>query len=418
MKVFKFGGASVKDAAGVRNIAQILSAYRGTPLLIIVSAMGKTTNALEGVVNAYFNSADDAFGVLQGIKDGHFKLVYELFGENSAEVFDSINDLFVEIEWIIEEEPSESYDYVYDQIVSIGEMVSTHIVAAYLAANGLPTTWVDARDLIRTDNTYRDGNVDWADTQARMQRVVPPLAAQGFVLTQGFIGGTSENFTTTLGREGSDYTAAIGAYCLDADSMTIWKDVPGVLTADPRLFADATLLPNVSYREAIEMTYYGAQVIHPKTIKPLQNKGIPLWVRSFIDPAGRGTLIDSTADTPPQEMRVVKADQTILHISTRDFSFVVEEHLSTIFALLAKHRLSANMMQNTAISFSVCLNDIPDRIAALLRDLDANFTVQIDKNLHLITVRHYTPATLAALKANKTVLLEEHLQETAQMVLR
>ena len=416
MRIFKFGGASVKDAAAVRHVGQILTAYANTPLVIIVSAMGKTTNALEGIVAAYFYEEGDAFALLNTLKNEHFELTHQLLGNDSEVVFDAINDLFVEIEWIIEEAPSESYDYIYDQIVSIGEMVSTHIVAAYLRSIGLPTTWIDARDLIRTDNTYRDGNVDWADTQARMQRTIPPLLAQGFVVTQGFIGGTSENFTTTLGREGSDYTAAICAYCLNAVDITIWKDVPGVLTADPRLFADARLLPAVSYREAIEMTYYGAQVIHPKTIKPLQNKNIPLWVRSFIDPTSSGTRIDNTPDPSPQEMIVVKAAQMMLHISTRDFSFVVEEHLSTIFALLAKHRLSANMMQNTAISFSVCLNDIPVRVAALLLDLEAIFNVEIDKNLSLITVRHYTAATLARLKVGKTVLLEEHLQDTAQMV--
>lgn len=417
MHVFKFGGASVKDADAIRNVANILQAYKNQPLVIIVSAMGKVTNALEAVVDAYMHRSGDPQENLQIVREAHTIIAAELLGA-SHPIHDTLNDILVEIEWIIEEEPTESYDYVYDQIVSLGEFLSTRILAAFLCTQGLPTTWIDARDLIRTDNTYRDGNVDWADTGARMQRVVPPLVANGFVMTQGFVGGTSENFTTTLGREGSDYTAAICAYCLNASDMTIWKDVPGILTADPRLFKNVTLLHNLSYREAIEMTYYGAQVIHPKTIKPIQNKNIPLWVRSFIDFEARGTRIDATDTEAFLPMIVVKKNQIVLHINTRDFSFVAAEHLRDIFALLAKHRLSANMMQNTAISFSVCLDDVPARIENLEKDLIVTFNIKKDIDLELITVRHFQSSTLATVKQNKIVLLEEFLTNTAQMVVR
>ena len=418
-KVFKFGGASVKDAAAVRNVVAILSAYKSEPIVVIVSAISKTTNALERVVNAYLRGEGDPHAALQAVKNAHYQLIQDLFEEDTQEIYESLNDTFVEIEWIIEETPEESYDYIYDQIVSIGEFLSTQIVSAYLGKMGIANTWLDVRDVIRTDNTYRDGNVDWQDTQTRMQRVMPDLLQQGFVITQGFIGGTSENFTTTLGREGSDYTAAIFSYCLDATTMTVWKDVAGILTADPRLFADVTKLEHLSYREAIEMTYYGAQVIHPKTIKPLQNKNIPLHVRSFLMPETVGTVIDDSQTSqryPP--MIVVKPEQVLLHISTRDFSFVEEEHLSTIFALLARHRLSANMMLNTAISFSICVNNIPERLVALQTNLHALFNLKIDENLELITIRHFDETTMQRILQGKTVLLEEKLRNTVQFVVK
>ncbi len=419
-KVFKFGGASVKDAAAVRNVAAILGNYKNEPIIVIVSAIGKMTNALEEVVNAYFHGEGDPQEKLQAVKTAHYQIIYDLFGNDTHEVYDSLNDTFVEIEWIIEETPQESYDYIYDQIVSIGEFLSTQIVSAYLNEIGIANTWLDVRDIIRTDNTYRDGNVDWQDTVARMQRVMPALLEKGLVVTQGFIGGTSENFTTTLGREGSDYTAAIASYCLDAASMTVWKDVPGILTADPRLFADVCKLDRLSYREAIEMTYYGAQVIHPKTIKPLQNKHIPLHVRSFVQPDAPGTIIDDSAENeanyPP--MIVVKNNQVLLHISTRDFSFVAEEHLSTIFGLLAKHRLSANMMLNTAISFSICVNNTADRLALLQKDLLSLFNLKIDTNLELITIRHFDEATLQKVLEGKTTLLQESLRDTVQLIVK
>ncbi len=418
-KIFKFGGASVKDAAAVRNVAAILANYNSEPIVVVVSAMGKITNALEEVVNAYMRNEGDAHEKLGLVKNAHYQILRDLFGTENHEVYHSLNDRFVEIEWILEETPEETYDYIYDQIVSIGEFLSTQIVSAYLNEIGIKNTWLDVRDVIRTDNTYRDGNVDWSDTETRIRRTLPELLTKGLVVTQGFIGGTSENFTTTLGREGSDYTAAIFSYCLHAETMTVWKDVPGILTADPRLFNNVSKIDRLSYREAIEMTYYGAQVIHPKTIKPLQNKNIPLHVRSFLQPEAVGTIIDDTATTtdyPP--MIVVKANQVLLHIATRDFSFVAEEHLSAIFALLATHRLSANMMLNTAISFSVCVNNIPERLAALQNELNSRFNIKLESDLELITIRHYNQSTLHSVQIGKTTLLQETLSNTAQLVVK
>lgn len=417
MKVFKFGGASVRDAAAVRNVGEILGRFKGEQIAIVVSAIGKTTNALERVVSHFYRQDGDAFAALKEVKDLHYQLLSELF-EAGDPVFDAINDTFVEIEWIIEEEPQESYDYLYDQIVSIGEFLSTKVLAAYLNRIGLPTTWLDARDVILTDNTYREAQVQWETTVRQAQQHIPALLEKGFVLTQGFVGGTSENFTTTLGREGSDYTAAILSYCLDAESMTVWKDVPGILTADPRLFKNVTKLDRLSYREAIEMTYYGAKVIHPKTIKPLQNKNIPLLVKSFIEPDGKGTMISDMIEQRYPPMVVVEKDQVLLHVSRRDFSFVDEESLSELFTLFKNYRVRVNLMQNSAISFSICINNQPERIAALLAALDAQYKVIKDEGLELITVRHYRTDQLAELKRNKMVLLEERIPRTIQLVVR
>jgi len=293
LNVFKFGGASLKDAAPIRNVASILEGFKGDRLVIIVSAMGKTTNALEVIARAYTNGdTETARRKLSELHNATMTTVGELFGGTPPELEVALNDLFVSVEWVFDDEPNESYDYDYDQIVSLGELISSQLVAAYLNHAGLPTSWLDARDCIITDNTYREGWVQWPETQARISSAVPPLLDEGkFVLTQGFIGSTTENFTTTLGREGSDYSAAIFSYCLDAEAMSIWKDVPGVLTADPRLFENVSKIDRLSYKEAIEMTYYGASIIHPKTIKPLQNKSIPLHVRSFLEPKSSGTEI-------------------------------------------------------------------------------------------------------------------------------
>ncbi len=417
MRVFKFGGASVKDAEAIKNVSNILQNYKGQALAVVISAMGKTTNALEKVVHAYFNKTGEAQANLELVKKAHYTVMKELFSENE-EVFAAVNDTFVEIEWILEDEPEESFDYIYDQIVSIGEFLSTKIVSAYLNKVGLPCTWLDCRDVIRTDNTYREAKIDWSFTERRMQEVMPSLLEKGFVLTQGFIGGTSENFTTTLGREGSDYTAAIVSYCMNAEGMSVWKNVPGILTADPRLFKNWVKIDRLTYLEAIEMTYYGAKVIHPKTIKPLQNKSIPMNVKSFLEPDSAGTIISSQVVNYYPPVIVVAKDQLLLQISTRDFSFVAEENLSHFFSLFAKYRNKVNMMQNTAISFSVCLDNIPERIAPLLKELEDEFNVVIDKDLELITVRHYQKEILNTLRKGKMVLLEEKIRNTAQLVVK
>lgn len=418
MKVFKFGGASVKDAAGIKNVASILERFKQDQLVIIVSAMGKTTNALEAVVNAHAKQDGSANNLYDALKEQHYAIMRDLF-DAGDDVFNQVNDTFVEGEWVLEEKPSENFDYMYDQIVSVGELVSTKIVAAYLNKVGLKTQWLDARDVVATDNTFREGWVKWDKTKANAQKIVSPMLEKGgFVLTQGFIGSTSENFTTTLGREGSDYSAAIFSHCLDAESMSIWKDVPGVLTADPRLFDNVIKLDRMSYREAIEMTYYGAQVIHPKTIKPLQNKSIPLYVKSFLDPEAPGTEISSDNEETYPPIVVVEKNQALMHITTLDYSFVAEHHMARLFSKAADLRIFVNMMQNTAISFTICVPNIPDRIEKFIRDVSDEFKVKSEEGLELITVRHYNEETIANLKKGKVVLFEERIRNTLQMVVK
>jgi aspartate kinase len=418
MKVFKFGGASLKDAAGIQNVASILERFRRESLVVVVSAMGKTTNALEAVIAAHAAQNGEAPALLQKVKESHYAIMQALF-DPQDEVFASVNDTFVEAEWVLDEAPATDYDYMYDQIICVGELVSSRIVAAYLSKIGLPTQWLDARDIVKTDNTYREGWVIWDKTKENSRKILEPMLAQGgFVLTQGFIGSTSENFTTSLGREGSDYSAAIFSHCLDAEEMVIWKDVPGVLNADPRLFENVVKLDRLSYKEAIEMTYYGAQVIHPKTIKPLQNKSIPLFVKSFIDPSGAGTEISSdTEDTYPPII-VVEKNQALVHISTRDYSFVAEQHMARLFAKLADLRIFVNSMQNTAISFTICVPNVKDRIDAFIRDVNDEFRCKVEEGLELITVRHYNEDTIASLKKGKVVLFEERIRNTLQMVVK
>jgi aspartate kinase len=410
MQVFKFGGASLKDAAGVQNVASILQRFQNQPLVIIVSAMGKTTNALEEVVAAHAKQTGKAQELYDAFKERHYEIMRALF-EPGDEAFTSVNDTFVEGEWVIEEKPADDYDYMYDQIVCMGELVSSKIVTAYLNKIGLKTQWLDARDVVATDNTYREGWVIW--------KIVAPMLAQGgFVLTQGFIGSTSENFTTTLGREGSDYSAAIFSHCLDAEGMSIWKDVPGVLNADPRMFDNTIKLDRLSYKEAIEMTYYGAQVIHPKTIKPLQNKNIPLFVKSFLDPDAPGTEISSDTDDNYPPIVVVEKNQALLHISTLDYSFVAEHHMARLFGKAADLRIFVNMMQNTAVSFTICVPNVPERIERFSKEVADEFKVKMEQGLELITIRHYTEETIANLKKGKIVLFEERIRNTMHMVVK
>ena len=417
LKVFKFGGASVKDAVAVKNVASILQNFKDDPLVIVVSAKGKSTNKLEKIVAAYFGRTGEANELFHHFKKEHFELIGQLF-EAGDPVFDEVNDAFVAVDWVLEEDPHPNYDFVYDQIVSVGELVSTKIVAAYLNKIGLPTHWLDARDIILTDDIYREGWVQWDQTLENAQSITQPLIGKGgFVLTQGFIASTSENFTTTLGREGSDYTAAIFSFCLDADEMTIWKDVPGVLTADPRVFDNVTKLDRLSYKEAIEMTYYGAQVIHPKTIKPLQNKSIPLLVKSFKNPKGLGTFIGPEVEDTYPPMIAVEENQALLNISTRDFSFVAEHHISFLFNKIAELRLQVNLMQNTAISFAVCVNNTDGKVQQFVESIEKDFKVTIeDEGLELISVRHFMPHTLDMLRDGKIILVEERIRNTVQMV--
>ena len=418
MLVFKFGGASVKDAAGIINLTRVVKLYEAQQLLIVVSAMGKTTNALEKLTQAYLNQADDIHEIFDEIKQYHYQIMAELF-EPSAPVFDEVANTFVEIDWMIEDEPHDDPDFTYDQIVSIGELVSTRIVAAYLNKEGLKTQWVDARSYVHTDNTYREGIVNWVKTRQEIQKGIPTLLEKGIVVTQGFIGGTSENFTTTLGREGSDYTASIFASSLGAESVTTWKDVPGILNADPKLFEDTIKFNELSYTEAIEMTYYGASVIHPKTIKPLQNAKIPLLVKPFLHPEEPGTIIKDEANNIFEKPVIIcKQNQVLVSISARDYSFISETHLSDIFGLFAKNHVKVNLMQTSALSFSVCIDLREDRFNRLLKDMDTNYKVKYNQGITLYTLRHYQLDSLKELASGKTVLLEQISRNTAQIVVK
>ncbi|MFD2871862.1 aspartate kinase [Mucilaginibacter ximonensis] len=418
MLVFKFGGASVKDAEGIINLANVVEKYKNEQLLIVVSAMGKTTNALEALTKAYINQADDMHDIYEGIKRYHYEIMGSLF-ENGDPVFDDVANTFVEIDWMIEDEPHDDFGFTYDQIVSVGELVSTRIVAAYLNKAGLKSLWLDVRGYIHTDNNYREGRVQWAKTRDSIKGSIPAQLERSFVVTQGFLGGTSENFTTTLGREGSDYTASIFAASLGADSVTTWKDVPGILNADPKLFKDTVKFDELSYTEAIEMTYYGASVIHPKTIKPLQNANIPLFVKSFNDPDAAGTIIkENAANVFKKPVIIVKQKQVLLSIAPKDYSFVTEDHLSDIFRKFAEHHVKVNVMQTSALSFSVCFDYKEEYFGGLLSELHENYKTKYNSDLSLVTVRHYSAGTIKELTSDKTVLLEQVSRNTAQLVLK
>lgn len=418
MLVFKFGGASVKDAAGVINLTDIVRKYGHEQLLIVVSAMGKTTNALEKLARAYFNQADDVHEIFDEVKQYHYQIIDQLFKPGHP-VYNEVNNTFVEIDWMIEDDPQDDFDFIYDQIVSIGELVATRIVDAYLNLQHIKSTWLDVRGYIHTDNTYREGLVDMDKSCADIQQNIPAMLQKGVVITQGFLGGTSENFTTTLGREGSDYTAAIFAACLGAASVTTWKDVPGILNADPKLFTDTVKFDELTYNEAIEMTYYGATVIHPKTIKPLQNAGIHLLVKPFNNPDGTGTVIKEHAQMAyTRPVIIVKHNQVLLSVSARDYSFISEGHLSDIFSIFAKNHIRINTMQTSALSFSACFNVHEERFEPLLAHLKQNFKIKYNTGLELITIRHYQPGDLHQLIRDKTILLEQHSRNTLQMVVR
>ncbi len=418
MQVFKFGGASVKNAENIKNAASIISKYKSSELLVVVSAINKTTNSLQDVVNNYTKSQGDPFLALDIVKEEHHKILSELFEDPKASIFDDIANCFVEIEWILEEEPQDSYDYLYDQIVSVGELLSSKILAAYCNQVGILTKWVDARDYISTDNTYREAVVDWQLTEDKIRRELPMILDDFAVITQGFIGATSENFTTTLGREGSDYSAAIFAACLNAEDITIWKDVPGVLNADPKWFEKTELIPELSYTDAIELTYYGATVIHPKTIKPLQNKKITLNVRSFLQPEQPWTRIRTTNQTLPVPSFIFKINQVLINIQPRDFSFIVEDNLSHIFNLFHTHRIKVNMMHNSAISFCVSVDDTGENIDLLLEDLEKRYKVNLEKGLELITIRYYNQETIERVLVNKKIIRELKDSYTCQMLVK
>lgn len=419
MLVFKFGGASVKDAAGVINLAQIVSRYPEEKLLIVISAMGKMTNKLEDLYKAYLNGEEEKVReTFEAVKAYHFNIIGDLFPNHQHPIYNDVANTFVEIDWLIEEEITDSPDYIYDQMVSIGEVISTKIVAAYLTETGLKAKWLDARNFIQTDNNYREGNVNWEKTEAAVQQELLPVLDHFIGVTQGFIGGTSENFTTTIGREGSDYSAAIFSSCLNADSLTIWKDVPGVLNADPKWFDETERIPQLSYHDAIELAYYGATVIHPKTIKPIQNKNIPLFVRSFLHPEAEGTDITNAENQLPVPSFIFKVQQVLISIFPKDFSFIIEENLSDIFSLFHKHKVKINTMLNSAISFSVSIDEDPEKLKKLIEELSVQYKVKYNTGLELVTIRYYNQETIDRVTVNKSILLEVKSRHTCQIVMK
>nr|WP_314286906.1 aspartate kinase [uncultured Capnocytophaga sp.] len=416
MQIFKFGGASVKDAAGVRNVAKILETVGYAHTLIVISAMGKTTNALEVVVNNYFKAPEKLAESIQIIKDFHYNIIRELFTDENHPVYWKVDGLFAELTSFLERNKSPKHSFVYDQIICFGELISTTIISQYLNDNGIKNNWIDVRNLLKTDSNYRDASVDWEETQTNIQNNINKSLLN---ITQGFLGSDANFFTTTLGREGSDYTAAIFAYCLGAESVTIWKDVPGVLNADPRYFQHTQLLHKIPYKEAIELAFYGASVIHPKTLQPLQQKEIPLYVRSFISPTDVGSAVCNVATLEPKiPCFILKKDQILLSLSSRDFSFIMEEGISYIFKTLHKTQMKVSVIQNSAISFSVCIENKFDTLPLLLEKLEERFKVSVIENVILYTIRHATLEAIKEVETNKEVLLKQVTSDTVQIVVK
>jgi len=414
MKIFKFGGASVKDADGVKNVTQVIQKVGQENTLMVISAMGKTTNALELVIQLYFEKSSELSASIQEVKKYHNQIVIELFDNTQHPVFVAVNQHFEDFIFFLKHNKSPNYSFVYDQVVSFGEIISTTIVSHYLNEVGIKNQWLDVRNLIKTDASYRDAQVDWVQTQ---NAIISAIKKNRIYVTQGFLGSDSNNFTTTLGREGSDYSAAIFAYCLNAENVTIWKDVPGVMNADPRFFENAVLLNQISYREAIELAFYGATVIHPKTLQPLQRKEIPLFVKSFIHPLLPGTRVSKGADLEPMtSCFIVKKNQLLISLSSIDFSFIMEEHISEIFALLHQNKMKVSLIQNSAISFSVCIEDKYLQIESLKTKLSKKFQVQIFPNVSLYTIRHFSEEAKNMVESGKKVLVKQILGDTLQII--
>ncbi|MDR2204738.1 MAG: aspartate kinase [Flavobacteriaceae bacterium] len=410
MKVFKFGGASVRDAQSVKNVAEVLEIQGFENCLLVVSAMGKTTNALEKVVELYFKK-DDYQSEIEKIKSAHIEISKGIFAENHP-VFSEISLFFDDMDSFLRRNKSPNYNFVYDQVVSCGEMISSKILSEFLNEIQFKNQWLDARDYIKTDDSYREGIVNWEKTEKNISFLDTDIC----YVTQGFIGSDDNNFTVTLGREGSDYSAAIFAYGLNAESLTIWKDVPGIMTGDPRKFENAELLANISYEEAVEMAYYGASVVHPKTLQPLKQKQIPFFVKSFVEPQKQGTKVGNSQKNQNEESYILKENQILMRIATRDFSFIAEEHLSLIFNELAKNKIKISLMQNSAISLALCLEDKYGNIDALNEELGKNFNTEVIKNVSLFTVRNAKLEDLNKFYKDKNVLLEQISKQTMQMV--
>ena len=420
MKVFKFGGASVSSIERIQQAGSILKSYQGEALLIVISAMGKTTNALEKVAEAFYdNKKEEALQLFEAIKQNHLTTAKYLLVKNYNDTLEQLTNFFTEVEWLLHDKPVQGFDYYYDQVVCIGELLSTVIVSAYLNEAGFANHWIDVRDIIRTDDNFRDANIDWQYTGEKVEKVVLPLLNEHkVIITQGFIGSTDENESTTLGREGSDYTAAVFANLLNAEGQYIWKDVEGVMNADPKLFPDAQLLRELNYDEVIEMAYYGAQVIHPKTIKPLQNKGIPLYVKCFLDKDLQGTVIHSKSVKGLPPVIVLKQNQALIQLHSKDFSFVGEKPVADLYQLLADSKIKPNLMQTGAVTIQVCLDNQKEKIEKLALAAASIFEVQVEKGLTLLTIRHYNDDILQKMISGNSVELLQKTPETVQVVLK
>ena len=420
MKVYKFGGASVKNADGVRNLERILKNYTGgEKLVVVISAIGKTTNLLEQVLDAFYYDKSQMPDLVARLRENHYTIVRELELDDNSLIMNKLNGVFEELDELLSGPHSGNFDYDYDRIVSFGEILSTTLISSYLNTVGLRNEWADARLLIRTDHNYREGKVDW-EVSARLIQDKVGRALQGdnthIVITQGFIGGTEEMLPTTLGREGSDYSAAIFAYVLGAENVTIWKDVPGLLNADPKFFPDAVKLEHIPYEEAIELAYYGASVIHPKTLKPLQNKQIPLYVKPFLNPEESGSRIDAGKMTDYVPCYIFKTNQVLISIYPKDFSFIAVENLDEIFSIFSKNKIKINLMQNSALSFSICCDNKVHKIEKLIADLSVKYKVKYNLNIELITIRHYTDDIVNKVIKHKDVLVEQRSRATVQLV--
>lgn len=419
MKVFKFGGASVNSVDRIRNVGDIMKKYTNEKIVVIISAMGKTTNALEKVVDAFFaGKKEDALQLFEQVKQQHLTTAKYLLVTHFLPCEKQLKDFFTEVEWLLHDKPVREYDYYYDQVVCAGELLSTAIVSAYLNENGVINKWIDVRDIFRTDDDFRDATIDWNFTSGKIvNQVVPEFNTANVILTQGFIGSTDENESTTLGREGSDYSAAVFANMLEAESLTIWKDVESVMNADPKQFSDAVAIPELNYTEVIEMAYYGAQVIHPKTIKPLQNKNIPLLVKCFLDPSLPGTVIHNKIVNNLPPIIVLKDKQVMIEMRSKDFSFVGEQHIGHLYHLFEKLHIKPSLTQNGAISFICVLDDWPEKIEKLALEAAGFFEVQLMKGLTLLTIRHYTQSIFEKLTEGKTILLRQQTSDTIQFLI-
>tara|TARA_B100000929_G_scaffold255929_1_gene217893 strand:- start:950 stop:2200 length:1251 start_codon:yes stop_codon:yes gene_type:complete len=416
MKIYKFGGASVKDSNGIENLFQILQKMGQEKTLVIVSAIGKTTNALELVVKNYFNNKNELQYSINEVMSFHNEILLKLFTNENHEIYNEVKIVFENLKGFLNRNKSPDYSFVYDQIVANGELLSTKIINAYLNYKGIASNWVDSRELIKTDSNYRDSDLIWNITQKNISSKIDKKILN---ITQGFIASDENNFNTTLGREGSDYSAAIYAYCLNAHSLTIWKDVPGFLNADPKVFDNPILLESISYTEAIELAFYGATVIHPKTLQPLQKKEIPLYVKSFLNPYRIGTTISRNIKIKPKiPCFIVKRNLNLLKLSSLDFSFIVEENISEIFQVLHKNKMKVDLIQNSAISFSVCVYDKFNRLDELLSNLKAVFKVECIKNVNLFTIRHFNKSSCDEILKNNELILEQRTEDVIQLVVK